>query len=141
MSQDYPVPDLYCNESADDVLSSDANISVQSFHENLDSLSDEESSIVFAFDSEVNQFLDCSELKRRFCNNSGSVTSRIEVVNWMLKVVDSFGMQIFFFCFRSFFYVYFFPFLRFMLTTNLCLKLHIFLSTIWTVFFCLVNCR
>ncbi|KAH7520313.1 hypothetical protein FEM48_Zijuj08G0130800 [Ziziphus jujuba var. spinosa] len=87
VSKDYIVPDLYCNESAEDVVhSSDANISVQHFHENLDLSSDEESSIDVAFDSEVDQFLDYSELKRRFCSSSGSVTSRIEVVNWMLKV-------------------------------------------------------
>lgn len=146
VSKDYIVPDLYCNESAEDVVhSSDANISVQHFHENLDLSSDEESSIDVAFDSEVDQFLDYSELKRRFCSSSGSVTSRIEVVNWMLKVVDSWKCKLSFSVFLVFlsipFDVFFSFLIRSILTTILGLKLHISLSTIWIVSFCLIACQ
>lgn len=112
VSQDYP--DLYCNEAADDVVSSNAdNFSDHRgcFHENLDPLSteddDQESSIVVSFDSEVDQTLDSSDLKRRLCNSaSKAVTARLEVVNWMLKVHTGFSSKI-----QFLFLIFIFPFL------------------------------
>ncbi|XP_024028357.1 cyclin-D1-1, partial [Morus notabilis] len=50
-----------------------------------DSRPDEESSIVSAFNSEIDKVLD-SDLIQRFINNSGVASDRLEAVNWMLKV-------------------------------------------------------
>ncbi|KAF3439073.1 hypothetical protein FNV43_RR17348 [Rhamnella rubrinervis] len=99
MSVSHDFPDLYCDEAADDVVSSDANTTEHGwFRGSFDSLSaddDQESSIVVAFDSEIDQILDFSDLKRRFCDTAfGAVTTaRLEVVNWMLKVHSYFQFR------------------------------------------------
>lgn len=87
LSQDYSNSDLYCNEEASDVIS-DQNTNFYDDHilySNSDFVPDEESSIITAFDSEIDQVLN-SDLIRQFRNDSGFVSARQEAVNWILKV-------------------------------------------------------
>ncbi|XP_062073325.1 cyclin-D1-1-like [Humulus lupulus] len=92
LSQDYSNFDLHCNEEAsnddDDVVSHQvSNFNDHILCSNSDFLHDEESSIVNAFNSEVDQhqILD-SDMIRRFRNDSGFVSARLEAVKWILEV-------------------------------------------------------
>lgn len=85
LSQSYSNSDLYCNEEASDVVSQDNNFCDHILYSNSDFVPDEESFIVSAFDSEIDQVLE-SEMIRRFRNDSGFVSARLEAVNWILKV-------------------------------------------------------
>ncbi|PON66786.1 Cyclin [Parasponia andersonii] len=86
LPQDYTDSDLYCHEEASDVFSQDTNFCDHfDLYSNSDFLPDEESSVVSAFDSERDQVLD-SDVIRRFRNDSGFVSARLEAVNWILTV-------------------------------------------------------
>ncbi|KAL5556776.1 hypothetical protein UlMin_039012 [Ulmus minor] len=84
VSQDFPTPNLFCNEEAIVVLSQDSNFS-DHILSNL--TPDEESLIVNAFDSEIDQVLNSDSIQK-FRNDSGLVSARLEAVNWILKVHD-----------------------------------------------------
>ena len=81
-------PNLHCDEAFDEVVYQDSDVT---FDHNLcaesDSIPDEDSSIVSAFDSEVDQVFD-SDTIRRFRNDLGVVSDRLEAVNWILKVMN-----------------------------------------------------
>lgn len=79
-------PNLYCSESASEVVSSDRGINCHcipqtAFHFPVD----EESSIVRMFDSENDQMTG-HEFLKELLNSDEMVTARCNAVNWMLKV-------------------------------------------------------
>ncbi|KAL4644589.1 hypothetical protein ACB092_02G175700 [Castanea dentata] len=93
MSSDYSTPNLYCNEVSDDVVSSNAETCDQDFHATLDFLSDEESSIISVFDSEIDQMLEL-ELLHRLRGNPSIISARKDAVNWMLKKGKGWPLQL-----------------------------------------------
>lgn len=81
-------PDLYCNESSEeiDLFQDYANLDYDHiFYSNSNSIPFEEISIINAFDSEVDQVFD-SNLIRRLNNDPALFAARLEAVHWMLKV-------------------------------------------------------
>ncbi|XP_024025471.1 cyclin-D1-1, partial [Morus notabilis] len=84
--EEYSISNLYCDEASDDVVSQDSDVTFDHIlYADSDSRPDGESSIVSAFNSEIDQVLD-SDMIQRFINNSGVASDRLEAVNWMLKV-------------------------------------------------------
>ncbi|KAF5463626.1 hypothetical protein F2P56_013785 [Juglans regia] len=87
MSSPYSTPNLYCNEVAAEVVSSNADLICDHDveHETLDLLSYDDSSIISLFDSEIDQMRELESL-RHVRGDSGLISARKDAVNWMLKV-------------------------------------------------------
>ncbi|KAI4327334.1 hypothetical protein L6164_019807 [Bauhinia variegata] len=90
VSKDHPTLDLFCDEAASDVFSSDSNIPKYESDAGFSVLweSDEESSVLSLLESEQ---LDQTpgkqqSLRQQFYKKTSFRTARDEAINWMLKV-------------------------------------------------------
>lgn len=132
-SPNHPTPELYCSEATNEVIHLDSDEEALKLNNFLwGDCDSDESSLLSLLESEHDQVHEQTESRGQLRKKTWLINAREEAINWILKVhllasyVQSTKKCMTFHC-NQFLIVTFFSICRFMLTTVLDPRQHIFL--------------